>query len=261
MALIAEPDWLVVHGGCAENGYLYTHWSVAGHLFSLRHTCHQSLSFPWRPPRLCPAHSHILPLSLPDLEWLWNQDASRDLLLAVHPPNYIVLWNGDTGTKLWKKSYAENILSFSFDPFDSSNMACRCSADDLSLLSISQPVVWCWCHSALKSTNLYCGPYAHNLACYLRGVLSDICAQLVRSQLVFSFSIIFLPINGWQSKPYRKCVMSELPLNFRRCKSIRSLAKTAFVLTNFCLYPVKCNACKNESKPPVTRNLSVRLFV
>lgn len=64
-------------------------------------------------------------LSLPDLEWLWNQDASRDLLLAIHPPNYIVLWNGDTGTKLWKKSYAENILSFSFDPFDPSNMACR----------------------------------------------------------------------------------------------------------------------------------------
>ncbi|XP_041124684.1 WD repeat-containing protein 11 isoform X2 [Polyodon spathula] len=58
-----------------------------------------------------------------DMEWMWNQDASRDLLLAVHPPNYIVLWNADTGTKLWKKSYAENILSFSFDPFDPSNLA------------------------------------------------------------------------------------------------------------------------------------------
>lgn len=70
-------------------------------------------------------------LSLSDLEWLWNQDASRDLLLAVHPPNYIVLWNGDTGTKLWKKSYAENILSFSFDPFDPSNMACRWSTTSI----------------------------------------------------------------------------------------------------------------------------------
>ncbi|MGH0156099.1 UNVERIFIED_CONTAM: hypothetical protein FKN15_030661, partial [Acipenser sinensis] len=58
-----------------------------------------------------------------DMEWMWNQDASRDLLLAVHPPNYIVLWNADTGTKLWKKSYTENILSFSFDPFDPSNLA------------------------------------------------------------------------------------------------------------------------------------------
>lgn len=59
------------------------------------------------------------------MQWLWNQDASRDLLLAVHPPNYIVLWNADTGTKLWKKSYAENILSFSFDPFDPSRLACK----------------------------------------------------------------------------------------------------------------------------------------
>ncbi|XP_072292622.1 WD repeat-containing protein 11 [Eucyclogobius newberryi] len=69
----------------------------------------------------CEIQEHSKPIQ--DLVWLWNQDASRDLLLAVHPPNYIVLWNGDTGTKLWKKSYAENILSFSFDPFDPSNMA------------------------------------------------------------------------------------------------------------------------------------------
>lgn len=62
---------------------------------------------------------------LTDMQWLWSQDASRDLLLAVHPPNYIVLWNADTGTKLWKKSYAENILSFSFDPFDPSNLTCK----------------------------------------------------------------------------------------------------------------------------------------
>uniref|UniRef100_A0A3Q3W4A3 WD repeat-containing protein 11 n=1 Tax=Mola mola TaxID=94237 RepID=A0A3Q3W4A3_MOLML len=69
----------------------------------------------------CEIQEHSKPIQ--DLEWLWNQDASRDLLLAIHPPNYIVLWNGDTGTKLWKKSYAENILSFSFDPFEPSNMA------------------------------------------------------------------------------------------------------------------------------------------
>uniref|UniRef100_A0A8D0AIT4 WD repeat-containing protein 11 n=1 Tax=Sander lucioperca TaxID=283035 RepID=A0A8D0AIT4_SANLU len=69
----------------------------------------------------CEIQEHSKPIQ--DMEWLWNQDASRDLLLAIHPPNYIVLWNGDTGTKLWKKSYAENILSFSFDPFDPSNMA------------------------------------------------------------------------------------------------------------------------------------------
>uniref|UniRef100_A0A7M4ETT2 WD repeat-containing protein 11 n=1 Tax=Crocodylus porosus TaxID=8502 RepID=A0A7M4ETT2_CROPO len=69
----------------------------------------------------CEIQEHTKPIQ--DMQWLWNQDASRDLLLAVHPPNYIVLWNADTGTKLWKKSYAENILSFSFDPFDPSHLA------------------------------------------------------------------------------------------------------------------------------------------
>ncbi|XP_059803789.1 WD repeat-containing protein 11 isoform X2 [Hypanus sabinus] len=70
----------------------------------------------------CEIQEYTKPIQ--DMEWLQNQDASRDLLLAVHPPNYIVLWNADTGTKLWKKSYAENILSFSFDPFEISNLAC-----------------------------------------------------------------------------------------------------------------------------------------
>ncbi|XP_072335440.1 WD repeat-containing protein 11 [Scyliorhinus torazame] len=69
----------------------------------------------------CEIQEYTKPIQ--DMEWLWNQDASRDLLLAIHPPNYIVLWNADTGTKLWKKSYAENILSFSFDPFELSNLA------------------------------------------------------------------------------------------------------------------------------------------
>ncbi|XP_060097494.1 WD repeat-containing protein 11 [Heteronotia binoei] len=68
----------------------------------------------------CEIQEHTKPIQ--DMQWLWSQDASRDLLLAVHPPNYIVLWNADTGTKLWKKSYAENILSFSFNPFDPSNL-------------------------------------------------------------------------------------------------------------------------------------------
>ncbi|GAB5578839.1 WD repeat-containing protein 11 [Prionailurus iriomotensis] len=52
----------------------------------------------------CEIQEHAKPIQ--DVQWLWNQDASRDLLLAIHPPNYIVLWNADTGTKLWKKSYA-----------------------------------------------------------------------------------------------------------------------------------------------------------
>ncbi|XP_076467443.1 WD repeat-containing protein 11-like [Babylonia areolata] len=57
------------------------------------------------------------------LEWLRNQDASRDLLLALHPPYSLILWNADTGTRLWKKSYTETLLSFTFDPFNGKNLA------------------------------------------------------------------------------------------------------------------------------------------
>ncbi|VDI67353.1 Hypothetical predicted protein [Mytilus galloprovincialis] len=58
-----------------------------------------------------------------DLQWLSNQDASYDLLVALHPPYSMILWNADTGTKLWKKSYTETLLSFSFDPFNHRNVA------------------------------------------------------------------------------------------------------------------------------------------
>ncbi|XP_064630114.1 WD repeat-containing protein 11-like isoform X2 [Lineus longissimus] len=58
-----------------------------------------------------------------DLEWLSTQDASHDLLAALHPPATLVLWNADTGTKLWKKPYSDTLLSFSFDPFDPSHVA------------------------------------------------------------------------------------------------------------------------------------------
>ena len=60
-----------------------------------------------------------------DMEWLSTQDMSHDLLVALHPPYSLVLWNADTGTKLWKKSYTDTLLSFSFDPFEPSHLACK----------------------------------------------------------------------------------------------------------------------------------------
>ena len=59
------------------------------------------------------------------LEWLPWQDASHDLLVALHPPYSLILWNADTGTKLWKKSYTETLTSFSLDPFSYRNIACK----------------------------------------------------------------------------------------------------------------------------------------
>eukprot|EP00058_Branchiostoma_floridae_P022847 XP_002608337.1 hypothetical protein BRAFLDRAFT_126223 [Branchiostoma floridae] len=57
-----------------------------------------------------------------DLEWLSTQDACPTLLAAIHPPSSVVLWNADTGTKLWKKNFNETLLSFAFDPFNPANM-------------------------------------------------------------------------------------------------------------------------------------------
>ncbi|PIK52366.1 hypothetical protein BSL78_10734 [Apostichopus japonicus] len=57
-----------------------------------------------------------------DLEWLSTQDASHDLLLALHPPYSVVLWNADTGTKLWKKSFTDSLQALAFDPFEPSNL-------------------------------------------------------------------------------------------------------------------------------------------
>lgn len=73
-------------------------------------------------------------LTFSDLEWLTYQDASHDLLVALHPPYSLVLWNADTGTKLWKKSYTEPLLSFSFDPFNSKNVACKAMQGQTKLM-------------------------------------------------------------------------------------------------------------------------------
>ncbi len=65
-----------------------------------------------------------LPIS--DLAWLdWGAERPGHasplplLLLAIHPPNHLVLWNGATGAKLWKASYDESLLGVDLDPFAS----------------------------------------------------------------------------------------------------------------------------------------------
>lgn len=60
-----------------------------------------------------------------DLEWLSSQDACHDLLVVLHSPSSLVLWNADTGTKLWKKLFQESLLCFAFDPFTPSNVTCK----------------------------------------------------------------------------------------------------------------------------------------
>ena len=46
-----------------------------------------------------------------------QQSGEDALLLALHPPNHLILWNMDTGVKVWKKSYGDALLGISLDPF------------------------------------------------------------------------------------------------------------------------------------------------
>ncbi|XP_013381759.1 WD repeat-containing protein 11 isoform X1 [Lingula anatina] len=76
-----------------------------------------------------------------DMEWLSYQDHAHDLLVTLCPPYSLVLWRADTGQKLWKKTYTETLTSFSFDPFDSKNVAflgqdCIVFIDDFSVVKV-----------------------------------------------------------------------------------------------------------------------------
>ncbi|GAB6023246.1 WD repeat-containing protein 11 [Chamberlinius hualienensis] len=70
-----------------------------------------------------------------DMQWLNvnMMDGAHELLAALHPPYSFIIWNTRTGTKLWKKTYTESLLSFTFDPFCSSNVAFLCK-DSLLLV-------------------------------------------------------------------------------------------------------------------------------
>lgn len=59
------------------------------------------------------------------MSWLSAPDGSRDMLAVLHPPNCFVLWNADTGTKIWRKNYSDTLQGFAFDPFDSAKVACE----------------------------------------------------------------------------------------------------------------------------------------
>lgn len=59
------------------------------------------------------------------MSWVNYWDGNNHVLAALHPPYSLVLWDTRTGSKLWKKTYTETLLAFSFDPFHPSKMACK----------------------------------------------------------------------------------------------------------------------------------------
>ena len=61
-----------------------------------------------------------------DMDWLGEGvEDTGHLLLALHPPNILVLWDTYSGKQIWKKIYGNEtaLSSFDFDPFDVSRLA------------------------------------------------------------------------------------------------------------------------------------------
>lgn len=76
-----------------------------------------------------------------DMDWVTGSDCCHHLLVALHPPYSVIVWNTETGSKVWKKLYTEVLQSFAFDPFSENNMAflasdCILFVDDFNLTKV-----------------------------------------------------------------------------------------------------------------------------
>lgn len=76
-----------------------------------------------------------------DMEWVSGFNNGEQMLAALHPPYALVIWDIRNKTKLWKKTYTETLVSFSFDPFAPSKLAFLCSdcllfVDDFTLSKV-----------------------------------------------------------------------------------------------------------------------------
>ena len=66
---------------------------------------------------------------IPELLWLDGNFGENNghLLLALHLPSTLILWDTGSGQQVWKKSFAENFRGFDVDPFDDSRVLLRCN--------------------------------------------------------------------------------------------------------------------------------------
>lgn len=63
------------------------------------------------------------------LEWV-PSSLNSDLLLGVlHSPYTFSILNVHKGTRLWKKTFCDTIISFAFDPFYLNKIACKFFTD------------------------------------------------------------------------------------------------------------------------------------
>ncbi|CAD6184468.1 unnamed protein product [Caenorhabditis auriculariae] len=62
-------------------------------------------------------HSSVLQMT-----WFAWKDISRDFMLVLHSGNTLILWNCETGEKVWSHNYSVPLFDFSTDPFASRNI-------------------------------------------------------------------------------------------------------------------------------------------
>uniref|UniRef100_A0A5S6QSA6 WD repeat-containing protein 11 n=1 Tax=Trichuris muris TaxID=70415 RepID=A0A5S6QSA6_TRIMR len=70
-----------------------------------------------------------------DMQWLRWQDASSDLLVVLHQPATLTLWNADQGTKLWKTLHTDPLVAMALDPLHYQRVAFLNSSGNLILLN------------------------------------------------------------------------------------------------------------------------------
>uniref|UniRef100_A0A914CEA4 WD repeat-containing protein 11 n=1 Tax=Acrobeloides nanus TaxID=290746 RepID=A0A914CEA4_9BILA len=70
-----------------------------------------------------------------DMKWFIWQDTNRDFLLVLHSNHNVILWNSDTGEKIWTYPSTFPMFKFSIDPFDSSCLAFSSSGSNILLLN------------------------------------------------------------------------------------------------------------------------------
>ena len=56
--------------------------------------------------------------------WVHHFDQSEKYLVAIHPPHSVVVWDASSGTKLWKKTFSEQLVAMDIDPFNPTRLAC-----------------------------------------------------------------------------------------------------------------------------------------
>ena len=53
-----------------------------------------------------------------EMHWMHRTEVFIGCLLVLFSPGLLVLLNTETGTRLWRKSFHDPLISFALDPFD-----------------------------------------------------------------------------------------------------------------------------------------------